>query len=91
MVNIHNHTNEIETMPDWSKWENHVLAELKRLNGNIEKAIADQGELTQKYFDLKEQLTVIKTKVAFFGALFGFGGSLVVPLFQMIINFVGKH
>lgn len=71
---------------DWAIWEKHVLSELKRLNTNIEKVISDNVILTQKYFDMREELTKIKVKIAMVAGSFGFIGSLVVPLLTWLLS-----
>jgi hypothetical protein len=81
-------TDEIAMPNDIPKWgfEYHVLAELKRLNSNIEKALVGHEDLTRKYFDLKEQVSIIKVKVALVGSAFGVLGSSVVTFVQWLLK-----
>lgn len=86
-------------MNDWSKWENHVLNELKRLNSNIEKVIVDAALLTKEQFQLKHdcntrsyklqsQIDIMKARLRIYAAMAGFGGSMIVPAFQLIYHFL---
>lgn len=72
--------------PNWSRWENHVLSELKRLNGNIEKALVGHEDLTKKYFQLKEDLSIVRARIAMFASIFGLVGSAVLPLLQWVVD-----
>lgn len=74
--------NNVELDDDWSKWRNHVLAELKRQNDNIEalREKIDENEckrLTEKtntQVDIKE----LQTKVWGIGALISAVISIVI-------------
>lgn len=77
---------ETGMQPDWSRWENHVLSELKRLNGNIEKALVGHEDLTSKYFDMKSDITVIKTKIGLYSLGFGIIGSFIGSIIIVLIQ-----
>ena len=70
--------------PDWSRWENHVLAEIKRGNDNDERILRSVEELKKMYYDLKDQVTTIKVRIAVWSGLFGFMASGVIPLFKWL-------
>lgn len=74
--------NNVELDDDWSKWRNHVLAELKRQNDNIEalREKIDENECkrlnekTDTQVDIKE----LQTKVWGIGALISAVISIVI-------------
>jgi len=65
--------NNVELDDDWSKWRNHVLAELKRQNDNIEalREKIDENEckrLNEKT-DVKVDIKELQTRVWAIGAI----------------------
>ena len=65
---------------NWSKWQNHVLAELKRLNTNMESFEAKNSE---DHKDIFTTLATLKVKAGIWGALAG-----LIPGMLILIWFV---
>ena len=61
----------------WTKWENHVLAELKRLNGWLETV---DGKLDKVSIDISG----LKVKSGVWGLLGGFIPALTVALYFLL-------
>jgi hypothetical protein len=55
----------------WSKWENHVLLELKRLNSCHDDVVKGQTEILQVVSTLKEEISALKVKAGIWGAAAG--------------------
>lgn len=70
--------------PDWSRWENHVLAEIKRGNDNDERILRAVDDLKKMYYELRDQVTTIKVRIAVWSGIFGFMASGVIPLFKWL-------
>jgi hypothetical protein len=73
------------TTDDWSAWRNHVLAELKRQNENIE-ALREKIESNEKLrlgavTETKVNITELQTKIWAIGAAI----SIVISI---VINFL---
>ena len=66
-----------EELEGWSNWRNYVLAELTRVNGNIEK-LADSD------VEIRIDVSNLKFCAAIIGAAAGIGGSVA----GMIVYFV---
>jgi hypothetical protein len=76
---------------DWSRWENHVLSELKRINGNIEKSLTDQAVLLKDHFTLKEEVGIIKARLSIYCALFGILGSFLGSGMKLVYDLVSAR
>ncbi len=63
----------------WSAWGKHVLLELERLNDEHE-------ELRKEHDKSKREIAVLQVKAGVWGAVAGFGVTLVAAL----IAFLGK-
>lgn len=73
---------------DWTKWEIHVLSEIKRLNLNIEKSLEKHDELSAKHFDLEKEVITLKTRVGVYAATFGFFGSSILPVIKLVMEYM---
>jgi len=60
---------------DWSEWRRHVLLEIRRLNGNMER-------VNDQHLDVLNDLSRLKVQSAIWGAL---GGILVSLLLTKLI------
>lgn len=91
-----------DTEGGWSKWGNHVLIELQRLNGNLEKlqesvngkitdvlaVIADhKSEVSTKLNESDKEISVIKAKASAYGAV---AGIVISFVFHYILSRVTK-
>ncbi len=62
---------------EWSKWSNHVLAELKRLNGDI-------NSLRQDVSYIKQEVKVLTVKAGVWGLMGGAIPIMVTLLFMLL-------
>ena len=65
---------------NWGKWQNHVLAELRRLNTNMESFESKNNE---DHKDIFTTLATLKVKAGIWGALAG-----LIPGMLILIWFV---
>lgn len=72
-----NEEKDLITVNGWTKWENHVLAELKRLNGWIEA-------VDQKLDKVSEEISGLKGKSGIWGLIGGFIPAVGVALYFLI-------
>lgn len=88
----------------WSEWQNHVLAELGRLNTCVEKIERDKGcihegiktQITSTKEDLKAdiakisaEIAVLKVKAGIWGAVAGVIPGSVVLVWVLVRYFTG--
>ena len=70
------------TTDDWSAWRNHVLAELKRQNDNIEalrdKIDANENKRLNEKTDTKVDIKDLQTKIWAIGALISAAISIIL-------------
>jgi hypothetical protein len=71
----------------WGKWQNHVLAELKRLNSSIDKwtdkNTEEHADIHKSVSENKGEIKALKVKASIWGL---FGGSL--PAIATILGFL---
>ena len=65
----------------WDKWGNHILIELKRLNVNIEKL---KDEINKEHRKIAKDITTLKVKAGFIGAVFGAIMGAVPSIFKWL-------
>jgi hypothetical protein len=71
---------------NWDKWQNHVLAELDRLNTNVERT---EEKNTEEHKELFTSIATLKVKAGIWGAIAGLiPGS--VALIWFFIWYLGK-
>jgi hypothetical protein len=66
----------------WNEWQNHVLAELKRLNNCIERMEEDVGKI-------HSEIAVLKVKAGMWGALAGAIPGCIALVWFLIDYLVG--
>lgn len=87
---------------DWSKWENHILAEIKRLAEAQERTADSQIEMTMMVGSIKEdfvrvvgeitkEVELVKQRLTGHAALAGFAGAGVLALIQWAISKIAVH
>lgn len=74
----------MDAPPDWARVGYHFAAEIKRSNDNYERLQKSMDDLKNMYWDLREQVTTIKVRIAVWSGLFGFVASGVIPLFKWL-------
>jgi len=66
-------------MNGWDKWGNHVLEELKRLNGNMDKMNADITEISK-------EISALKVK----SGVWGFIAGAIPAILALVILLIRK-
>jgi len=76
---------ELDNTDDWSAWRNHVLAELKRQNENIEalreKIDDNECKRLNAITDTKVDIKELQTKIWAIGAI-------ISAIVSVVINFL---
>jgi hypothetical protein len=64
----------------WNEWQNHVLAELKRLNSCVERMEEDVGKI-------HSEIAVLKVKARMWGAAMGAIPGGIAALIWLLVNY----
>ena len=65
----------------WDEWKNHVLAELERLNGHLEKSHESHAILLEKILEMDSRVKGLEIKAGVWGLL----GGLIPALTAVIL------
>ena len=74
--------NSTNSLNGWSEWRNFILAELKRLNGTIEKLEKNSGNHEVL---IAVEMAKLKFYATIFGGIAGLIGSLLVMLIYSVV------
>lgn len=83
-------TNILEkTMSDEGRkynFEFYVVNKLTEVGDTLKTLVGNHADLTTKYFELREQIAIIKTRIAIYSLGFGGVGSILIILVQWLLS-----
>ena len=78
---------------DWDVWQNHVLAELERLNASLIKLedsnSTDHEDIKATIGNIRTEITVLKIKASWWGAIAGAIPGVGFLLVLLALKFLG--